>query len=330
MFRNVLMLSVALAAVLVAARVDGQILVKPPRQGRPEIWKNASDADTEKAEAEATRAARLRLVEAVYLLPVSSTRDVYDMMIKNAPVNKDLVAGLGDAKAVRTTYLDDGRVEVKVQTTPAEVVAILKKAYEKVDWDLAEEDSTVAAVATQTKATEKIYATGVGALPGSVGEKRIPVRRAALVKADRELALEVLKLVIREQEVGRDHVLLREFALAFSQVPKKIALGLSTARVVDETWNDDGSVTLRVELDVVKVTELVRRAQALYDVRRKWAEWGVPYLVTWTKDMIFKKEVASTGETAPPDGVLAIELKAVDDAIKITPTGGTGKGPDKR
>ena len=156
MFHKALKVPVVLLLVLAAAQVDAQIVVKPPKKGRPEVWKTASDADTKAAEAAAAKNARLRLVEAVYRLPVSTSRDVMDMMIKNDPVNKDLIAGLAGAKVVRVKYLEDGTVQVKVQTTPATVMAILKKAYEKVDWDLAEEDATIAAIARRTKAKKKI------------------------------------------------------------------------------------------------------------------------------------------------------------------------------
>jgi len=321
MFHRMMIVPVVVVLlVLSAAEAPGQILVKPPKQGRPEIWKTASEAGTSEAEAAATTDATTRLVAAVYMLPVSSARDVYDMMLKNDQVNRDLVKALKGAKVVRVKYLEDGTARVTVQTTPREVMAILKKAYEKVDWDLAEEDATIAAVARRTKATTKITATGEGALPGSPAAKRIPIRRAALLKGERALALDVMKLVIRDDETWRNRKLLREYALAFQQVPKKIALGLSTTRIANETWNDDGSVKMRVELDVIHVSQLVYRSQVVYDKRRRWAEWGIGYLPTWTKDMIFKKDAAAgPRDPVPADGVLSIELRAVDEAIKITP-----------
>ena len=326
-----------LAGVLTAsgATVSAQVIVKSPKEGRPAIWKNATDEATQKAEEAARADAARRLVEAVYLLPVSGDRDVMDMMLKNAQVNKDLIAALGAVKPIGAAeYLEDGTVRVQVRTTPREVVAILKKAYAKIDWDLAEEDAVINAVASRTKATQKVPATGIGALAGSPGEKRLPVRRAALLKAKRAMALKILKMVIREDDNWRDRRYLHEFAKAFPQVPKKMAAGLTTAYIKSETWADDHSVTMRVELNVVKVAEVVRRAQLLYDKRRKWGEWGIPHLVTWTKDMIFKEDpTAAPGDPTCAGGVLVLEQRAVDDAMKTlntgTPTGGKTK-KDKR
>jgi len=311
-----------LLLVALSAATQAQVIIRPEKEGRPEIWRNASDADTQKAEEAALKDAAERLVEAVYILPVSGDRDVMDMMMKNAQVDKDLIVSLSKAPQTGVgEYLEDGTVRVKVVTTPAEVVKILKQAYAKVDWDLAEEDAVINAVATQTKRTKKIIATGAGALPGSPGERRIPVRRAALLKAKREMAVKVLKMVIRDDDWHeRNRRYLREFAQAFKQVPRKMALGLATTRIPAETWADDGSVEMRVELDVVKVSELVRRAQLLYDKRRHWGRWGIPSLVTWTKDMIFKEDPkAARGEPVPKSGILALEFQAVEEAMRITP-----------
>jgi len=324
MFARKTIVAVVAMVLLSVAWAWAQVIdldAEPTEKKKPEIWEKASAAGAKRAEEAARSDACLRLVEAVYRLPVSSDRDVLDMMIKNKQVDADLIKGLSKAPAVNADYLEDGTVRITVATTPAEVVKVLKGAYAKVDWDLAEEDHVIAAVATRTKADTQILAVGEGALGGSVGEKRLTVRRAALAKAIKQIGVQVAKLVLREHDYDWQHVerrWLRDFALAFEQVPTKIALGLSTVRIHSEKWLDDGSVELRGELDVIRVSELAARAQSLYDRRGKFAGWGFSALLTSTKDMIFHAEVtASPKDPVPKNSPLALEIEAFDAALKV-------------
>ena len=67
MIRRTAILCVLTAAALAwAASATAQIVVRPPKVGRPEVWKNASDADTKAAEEAARVDACYRLVEAAY------------------------------------------------------------------------------------------------------------------------------------------------------------------------------------------------------------------------------------------------------------------------
>jgi len=292
---------------------------EPTKEFRPEIWTKASAADVKKAENAARADACLRLVEAVYRLPVSSERDVYDMMLRNETVNAELIRELGKAKAFGGDYLEDGTVRVRVATTPIEVSRILKKAYEKVDWADAEEDAVIAAVGYRMKRDTQVLAEGEGALPKSPGARHIPVRRAALTKASQRIVLEILRMIIGHQD-DEHAVTVRDFALAVDTIPRKIALGLSDVRIRDETWANDGSVEMRAELNAIAVTDLVRRGQALHDKRGKWSTWAFGHLINYTRDMILHAEVkATTKDRAPKDAPLAIELEAVDQAIKISP-----------
>jgi hypothetical protein len=293
-------------------------LDQKPTKEKPEIWTKASDAGTKRAEEAARKDACLQLVETVYRLPVSGSRDVLDMMIRNPQVNNDLTSELTKAKSVGAEYLDDGTVRVTVATTPVEVTAILKKAYEKVDWAQAEEDGVIAAVGQVTKPETQLLGVGEAGLEGSPGEKRTAVRRAALVKAEREIVLQILAMALGDGE-GRKHV--RDFALYFPQVPRKIALGMSTARIESEKFAADGSVELRAEVNVVNVTELVYRAEILYDVQQKWSNNWFGAMLTSTREMIFGADAkAAAGEAGPKnDTPLALELQAVNEALKVTP-----------
>ncbi len=294
---------------------------EPTEKKKPEIWEKASPAGTKRAEEAARKDACLRLVEAVYRLPVSGNRDVLDMMIKNRQVDADLIKGLLKAPAVNAEYLEDGSVRMTVATTPAEVVKVLKSAYARVDWDLAEEDHVIAAVASRTKAGTQILAVGEGALAGSVGETRLPVRRAALSKAVRAIGVQIAKLVLREHDYDGhqdERRWMQDFAIAFKQVPTKIALGLSTVRIHSEEWNEDGSIKMRAELDVIVVSQLVHRAQGLYDRRGRFARWGFSTLLSSTKDMIFHAEVtASSEDRVPKNTPLALEIETFDAALKV-------------
>jgi len=311
----------AAVVVLCAGWAAAQVidLDAPKEKAKPEIWQKASAADVKRAEEAARKDGCLRLVEAVYRLPVSGERDILDMMLRNKQVDKDLIDGLSKCVPVGADYLEDGTVRVTVVTTPAQVVTVLKAAYAKVDWDLAEEDSVIAAVGTQTKADTQILAVGEAALTGSVGEKRIPVRRAAMAKAGHEIGVEVAKLVLREDDWREtERKWLRDFALAFKQVPAKIALGLGTMRVHSEKWADDGSVELRAEVDAIVVAQLINRAYSLYDRRRKFSDWGFGTLLNATRDMIFHAEVKASPKDRPPSSApLAMELEAVDSALKV-------------
>ena len=315
------LLLVAVTVVLCTGWAWAQVidLDAKPDKARPEIWQKASAADVKRAEEAGRKDACVRLVEAVYRLPVSGERDVLDMMLKNKQVDKDLVTGLSKCVAVGADYLEDGTVRVTVATTPAQVVKVLKAAYAKVDWDLAEEDSVIAAVAQRTKPSTQILAVGEGALAGSVGEKRIPVRRAALAKAAHKIGVRISHLVLREDDWRfTERKWLRDFAVAFKQVPAKIALALSTIRVHSEKWADDGSVELRAEMDAIVAAQLVYRAYSLYDRRRKFTDWGFGNLITSMRDMIFSADVKASPKDRPPKNTpLAMELDAADSALKV-------------
>ena len=127
--RNVCIALLMLACL--ASPASAQVIdldAEPVKEHRPEIWTKASAADVKKAEEAARKDACLRLVEAAYRLPVSSERDVFDMLLRNEKVNAELISELGKAKAIGGDYLEDGTVRVRVATTPIEVTGILKKA----------------------------------------------------------------------------------------------------------------------------------------------------------------------------------------------------------
>ena len=240
-----MLVTAALCVVPLAAQVVD--LDKPVEQAaKPEIWIRAAEADAKAAEEAARKDACVRLVEAVYRLPVASNRDVFDMVMKNLAVTRDLIAGLSLAKVVHADYLEDGTVRVKVTTTPAAAMEILKKAYAKVDWEFQEDEGTIAAVARLTKADTVVYAEGEAALAGSLGEKRIPVRRAALVRAEEEIAGKILVMVLGNVYEKGERV--RDFLVGLPEAKRKLALGLAETRICAEEWADDGSLSLRAEL----------------------------------------------------------------------------------
>ncbi len=286
-----------------------------PAAAKPAIRLTAGDAAVKQAEESARKDACLRLVETAYRLPVGNNRDVYDMMMKNAVVDKDLIKGLADAVPTKTIYLEDGTVRVTVSTTPAKVSAILKKAYEKVDWDKAEEDSTISAVAQGAKKDEPIFGTGESALAKTDGEKRLAVRRAAKLKAETEIANKVLDMVLGGGGAGHD--LVRDYCLGVPESQKKLALGLSLVTIRSEDWDTDGSVELTAEVAAKPVISEIYLARALYDRKNKYADWGWYQLTTSTKEMIVQGTAKATAkEAAVVDLPLALETKAVDAAIK--------------
>lgn len=290
---------------------------KEPAAEKPETWTKATEADVKKAEEAARKDACVALVEVVYRLPVAANRDVYDMLLKNPQVDKDLVKALSEVKPLQGVYLEDGTVRLTVVTTPAAVMDILKKAYAKVDWDKAEEDSTLAAVASRTKKDQLLSAVGESALAGSIGEKRLPVRRAALAKALEDIASKALAWVLRDDYRTQDHV--DDFCLAIREAPKKLALGLSAAKIYTEEWAADGSLELRAEVNAKVISDLLINAQNLYDGRGKYREWAWTSLRTAAEDMILQGAgKAKAGESAPEATPLGPEMKAVDAAMKAT------------
>ena len=291
----------------------------PAEKPKPEIWLNAPGAAATKAEEAARKDACLRLAEAVYRLPVTGNRDVLDLLLKSDSVSKDLLAALADSKPAGTEYLEDGSVRVTVTTTSDAVVAILKKAYEKVPWDVAEEDSTIAAVANLTKKDAPISGVGLAALAGSLGEKRLPVRRLALARAEQEIAQKVCAIVIGG---GAPPVRVRDFALAFKEVPKKMALGLTAVRIRSEEWADDGSVELTAEALTLQAVQPVVLAQSLYDRAGKYYSGALGEMLRTTKGMILQgsgKAKLKEKESPPGGAPLALEMKAVEEALKVVP-----------
>ena len=314
-----ILMALLLLAVPISAQVIDLDLDDDNDDTRPEIWKKAKASAVKKAEEAARKDACLRLVESAYMLTVSSTRDVLDLMIKNDKVNQDFIKELGKTKALKSKYLEDGTVRTKVCTTPKKVVAILKKLYSKEDWDRAEEDHVIAAIESNAARVKKdmvLYGEGEGALKGSVGAKRIPVRRAARAAAAKEIMVKILKLILYDYEYSKQ---IRDFALKYKQVPTKMALGMSTARIHSEEWQPNGSVKMQVEVDVVKVTRLVYTAQRLY-APHQYYDSSFYTVVTATKDMIFSSDqTANAGAKGPKNGVLVLESKAVDEALKVKP-----------
>ena len=316
---SAILMALLLFSVPISAQVIDLDIDDDKNGARPEIWQKAKAADVKQAEEAARKDACMRLVESAYMLTVSSTRDILDLMMKNDKVNEDFIKELGKTKALKSKYLEDGTVRTKVCTTPKKVAEILKKLYSKVDWDLAEEDSVIAAIEPQAARVKKdmvIYGEGEGALKGSVGEKRIPVRRAAKVEAEKDIMVQILKLILADYQYSKQ---IRDFALKYKQVPTKMALGMTTARIHSEEWQPNGSVKMQVEVDVVKVTQLVYMAQTLY-APHLYYDGGFYSVVTATRDMIFNSDqTANAGAKGPKNGVLELEKEAVDEALKVKP-----------
>lgn len=315
MKRSFYLVAAALLAASLAAQTTDLDAPKETPNAKPDIWVKAAAADAKAAEDAARKDACVRLVAAAYQLEVANNRDVYDMMLKNSQVDKALIAALADAAPNDAQYLEDGTVRVTVTATPAQVVAILKKAYAKVDWDKAEEDAVIDAAGSRAKKDALLTATGEGALPGSLGEKRIPVRRAALVKAEQEIAVQVLSMVLRDDYHKQDHV--HDFCLGIREGQKKLALGLSLARVYTEEWAEDGSVDLKAEVNAKPVIHLLYLARDLYDRRNTYRDWGWSGMINAAEDMILQGSAkAKPADVPPPAAPLAVELKAVDEAMK--------------
>ncbi len=313
--RIALLVTAALCIGPVAAQVIDLDKPKEEAPAKPDVWAKAPEADAKAAEESARKDACVRLVEAAYRLPVAGNRDVLDMLLRNLQVDKDLAAGLAGAKPVNAEYREDGSVRVTVTTTPAEVMEILKNAYAKVDWDLQEEDATIAAVATLTKKDAVISAVGESALAGSDGEKRIPVRRAAMQKAKVEIAGTFLGMILGSV-YGKDERV-RDFCLLFPDAKRKLALELARTRVYSEEWKEGGCVDLRAEAVAKPFAERLVKAQNLYDREGKCAQWGWWGLQKGCEDLLVQgKAQAKPGDAVPANTPLAGEFRAVEEAMK--------------
>jgi hypothetical protein len=236
-------------------------------------------------------------------------------MLKVDSVNQALIKGLAKAPAIKRKLLEDGRMEVQVVTTPKEVVGILKKAYGDVDWAQAEDDSTINAIARQTKADEKIFATGVAALRKSPAEKHLMSMRAALLKAEVDLAKQLLKMRIRERYEDDEDTIL-DFVNDFPRIGDQITNGLSATVIHASEFADDGSVELTAEVKVGPISTLIDNGRRVYDTAGKYDHW-IWNLPEITKDMIFNaKASAKPAEKSPDNEPLALERAAFEKAKK--------------
>ena len=306
-----------LKTLVLLAVIAGLAGVARAQEVKPEIWEKRTDAEIKKVEEAARKDACLRLVEDVYRLPVERYRNVYDMMLKVDQVNQELIKELAKAPVVARKHLEDGRMQVTVVATPAQVVSILKKAYGKVDWALAEEDSTINAIARSTKADEQLLAKGEAALRKSPGEKHLLSRRAALLKAETDLAKQLLKMRIHDDQHLDDTVV--KMVRDLPRMGDQIINGLSATVIHAEEFADDRSVEMTAEVKVGPVAVFIDNARRVYDTAGKYDRW-VWNLARITEDMIFNaKASARPTEKTPKDEPLALEKRAFAEALKTMP-----------
>jgi hypothetical protein len=265
----------------------------------PEIWKNISARErlnlVRAAELDGTR----QLVERIHGIAVDGETSVIDLAQTNDTVKAMLRESITGVRTVGSpVYQPDGRVEVVRKVHLTQLVRRIVETYTRPEGGNMKADSE-----TTTTEKEVIFdVTGVAAIRGSDGHKRVLAQRAAQVDAYRKLAERTGSVRLSSESTIAD------LATANDSIRSSVSKAIKNAEPVSIKYLPDHSaeVTLRINLDPI-VRVIAKRV--------KDGE------VTLLSDKIEQLVVEETGVGAPPEN-LGVEIEVhiesiIEESLKL-------------
>jgi outer membrane protein FlgP len=265
----------------------------------PEIWKNISARErlnlVRAAELDGTR----QLMERINGIAIDSETSVMDMAQTDDSIKAMLRESITGVRTVGSpTYLPDGRIEVVRKVHLTQLIRRIVETYTRPEGGNMKADSE-----TTTTEKEVVFdVTGVAAIRGSDGHKRVLAQRAAQVDAYRRLAERTGSTRLSSETTIAD------LATTNDSIRSSVSKTIKNAEPISIKYLPDNSaeVTLRINLDpIVRVI-----AKRVKDGQ-----------VTLISDKIEQLIVEETGVGAPPDNMdLEVEVhieSIIEQSLKL-------------
>jgi hypothetical protein len=250
-------MTVLVAGILVALNGMAYGVAKPGDRipDLPEIWKTVGPQERLKslrvAELDGTRL----LAERVYGVRLNADTTIHDLALRSdqiAAAVRDVIKGVSTTEDEE--YLDDGTVQVTRAVKLSQVLETIERTIKQQQTEqgpVTLED--VGKVERENRDTV-LEVMGNGALPNSLGLKKIQAKRAAEMDAYRKLAERLLGMevtassTVKDFVLESDEILGRVSALVKGARPVKIAYSLT-----------DNSCEVTMQLKVAEVFEVIRK-----------------------------------------------------------------------
>lgn len=265
----------------------------------PDIWKNISARErlnlVRAAELDGSR----QLMERINGIAIDSETSVMDLAQTDDSIKAMLRESITGVRTVGSpTYMPDGRVEVARKVHLTQLIRRIVETYTRPEGGNMKADSE-----TITTEKEVVFdVTGMAAIRGSDGHKRVLAQRAAQVDAYRRLAERTGSTKLSSETTIAD------LATTNDSIRTSVSKTIKNAEPISIKYLPDHSaeVTLRINLDPI-VRVIARRVK--------------DGQVTLISDKIEQLIIEETGVGAPPDSLeLEVEVhieSIIEQSLKL-------------
>lgn len=220
----------------------------------PSIWEKAGPRERLKAVRAAELDGNRLLAERIYGIEVDGNTTVYDLALENDDVRGAVSACLlGVVTTGEPEFFEDGRVELVRAVRIQDVIERLNTVIKNTKLDsgrIKVESSSKRSVETKEK---NIDVMGNAALPGSEGQQKVLVKRAAELDAYRRLAERVMGMKISGVSTMRD------FALKDDSIKAAVAAAVKGATPTAIKYKPDGTCEVTLELNIEDIIRTTKR-----------------------------------------------------------------------
>lgn len=219
----------------------------------PAIWEQAGPRERLKAVRAAELDGTRLLAERIYGIQVDGESTVFDLALKDDAVKGAVSASLAGIVTVgEPQFFDDGRVELVRAVRIQDVIERLNKVIKHTK--LSSGDIKVSTNTHVTRETQEknIDVQGNAALPGSKGQEKVLVKRAAEIDAYRKLAERIMGVRIDSDTTVRD------LATEEDEIRAALAALVKGATPTAIKYQSDGTCEVTLEIkyeDIIRTTK---------------------------------------------------------------------------
>jgi len=258
----------------------------------PPAWQTVSPqkrlAAVRVAEVDADRL----LVERIYGLHINATTSVLNLAMGHDDIQTAINTLIRGVRTQEIKYKDDLSVEAVREVTLREVVETIRRVVTREETNYSVKVDEIENISRRTR-DKTLAVMGNGAVPGSLGQKRIQAKRAAELDCYRRIAERVLGVRVSADTTVQDFVLADDHILT---VVAGCLAGVKFTKITrdpDNTYRVTGRLVLRDLLETVK-RSYKRFAEGLNVSENEWR-----HVIVKNRDTV----IVETGKGTPqPDG----------------------------
>ena len=258
----------------------------------PLAWQGVSTQDRLVAVRVAEVDADRLLCERIYGLQVDADTSVLDLAMQFDDIRAGLDAMIRGVRTREVKYCDDLSVEVVREVTIREVIETIQRVIRREETKFSVKVDQIENISRRTRDTV-VAVMGNGAVPGSLGLRKIQAKRAAEADCYRRIAERVLGVRITSD------TWVRNFALESDLLLTQVAGCLTGIKFTSITYGPDQSCKVAGRLVLRELLERLQRSykRSSKDGRVKEEDWQ--RVLVESRDTV----IGEIGEGAPiPQG----------------------------